>query len=151
MRIPRCRAGALALALLVSCGALAAERTATLHEITAQGEAGAVGTITFTDTAYGLLVTPDLQGLASGGAHGMHIHANGACGPREGSRPPRATRCPPRPTRGCAAPRPPGAGPHRVRREPRQRAPVRAPDRDGDGDCGGDGDVYTAWIHSTGL
>ena len=85
MRIPRCRAGALALALLVSCGALAAERTATLHEITAQGEAGAVGTITFTDTAHGLLVTPDLQGLASGGAHGMHIHANGACGPREGS------------------------------------------------------------------
>ena len=85
MRIPRCRAGALALALLVSCGALAAERTATLHEITAQGEAGAVGTITFTDTAHGLLVTPDLQGLASEGAHGMHIHARGGCGPRAGS------------------------------------------------------------------
>lgn len=39
-----------------------------------------VGTVTLEDTEYGLLLTPNLQGLAAG-MHGFHIHENPACGP----------------------------------------------------------------------
>ena len=37
-----------------------------------------LGTITATNTAYGLLLTPNLQGL-SPGLHGFHLHVNPSC------------------------------------------------------------------------
>ncbi len=37
-----------------------------------------LGTITFTDTPYGLLITPDLNTFPPG-VHGMHIHENPSC------------------------------------------------------------------------
>lgn len=37
-----------------------------------------LGKITFTDTPYGLLITPDLNTLPPG-IHGMHIHENPSC------------------------------------------------------------------------
>lgn len=37
-----------------------------------------LGTIAFTDTPYGLLITPDLNTLPPG-VHGMHIHENPSC------------------------------------------------------------------------
>ena len=42
-----------------------------------------VGTVTFADTEYGLLLTPSLMGLPTGiptGIHGFHVHQNPACG-----------------------------------------------------------------------
>jgi Cu-Zn family superoxide dismutase len=55
--------------------AQAAEITVPVNEITKEK---ALGTITFTDTQYGLLITPDLNSL-SPGLHGFHIHQNPSC------------------------------------------------------------------------
>ncbi|HKU17577.1 MAG TPA: superoxide dismutase family protein [Steroidobacteraceae bacterium] len=52
-----------------------------IHAITAQGVGDDVGTLSFKDTAYGLLVTPDLHGL-SAGAHALHLHEFPDCGPK---------------------------------------------------------------------
>lgn len=41
-----------------------------------------VGTVTLSDTQYGLLLTPSLMGLPPG-IHGFHVHQNPACGPGE--------------------------------------------------------------------
>lgn len=41
-----------------------------------------VGTVTATDTTYGLMLTPDLTGLVpylNSGPHGFHIHVNPSC------------------------------------------------------------------------
>lgn len=38
-----------------------------------------LGTVTFTDTPYGLLIIPNLNNLPSG-KHGFHIHQNANCG-----------------------------------------------------------------------
>lgn len=43
-----------------------------------QGQGKAVGTMTISETKYGLLFTPNLQGLKSE-VHGFHIHANPSC------------------------------------------------------------------------
>lgn len=45
-----------------------------------KGVVEAVGTVTLTDSPYGLVLTPDLKGLPAG-IHGFHIHANPNCGP----------------------------------------------------------------------
>ncbi|PJG84418.1 superoxide dismutase family protein [Conservatibacter flavescens] len=41
-----------------------------------------VGTVEITESAYGLVFTPNLQGLTSG-VHGFHIHQNPSCEPKE--------------------------------------------------------------------
>ena len=41
-----------------------------------------VGTVTITESNYGLVFTPNLQGLAEG-LHGFHIHENPSCDPKE--------------------------------------------------------------------
>lgn len=41
-----------------------------------------VGVVQLADSDYGLLITPQLSGLPPG-IHGLHIHANPACGPAE--------------------------------------------------------------------
>lgn len=41
-----------------------------------------VGTVTITESNYGLVFTPDLQGLSEG-LHGFHIHENPSCEPKE--------------------------------------------------------------------
>lgn len=80
-RRPALAALAPAVALLMFSTTLAAaEKTAALHRITADGAAEAVGTITFSDSTHGLLVTPALHDVPSQGAHGTHIHARPDCG-----------------------------------------------------------------------
>lgn len=69
-----------AAALLASWAAFAGETTATLHRITADGEAEAVGTATFSDSPYGLRVTPTLHDMKPPGPHGAHVHAGADCG-----------------------------------------------------------------------
>lgn len=41
-----------------------------------------VGTVTVTESAYGLVFTPNLTGLTAG-LHGFHIHENPSCEPQE--------------------------------------------------------------------
>jgi superoxide dismutase, Cu-Zn family len=60
--------------------ARAATATATVNSISASGIGANLGTVTFTDTAGGLLMTPKLSGLPPG-KHGFHIHEKGDCGP----------------------------------------------------------------------
>jgi Cu-Zn family superoxide dismutase len=55
---------------------------ATVTAISASGTGTSLGTVTFSDSKWGLLITPDLSGL-SPGVHGFHIHAKPACGPAE--------------------------------------------------------------------
>jgi Cu-Zn family superoxide dismutase len=59
--------------------AYAATARATINSIDVNGVGPVIGTVTFKDTKYGLLVTPDISGL-SVGVHGFHIHDKGACG-----------------------------------------------------------------------
>lgn len=57
--------------------------TITVNLTSTQGVGSEVGTVTFENTAYGLLVKPNLQNLTPPGQHGFHIHANPSCGPGE--------------------------------------------------------------------
>lgn len=51
-----------------------------VHQTAPEGVGTKIGTISLSDGAAGLMITPDLQGLPAG-AHGFHVHANGDCGP----------------------------------------------------------------------
>ena len=62
--------------------AYAASARATINSIDVNGVGPVIGSVTFKDTKYGLVVTPDIAGL-SVGAHGWHIHDKGACGVAE--------------------------------------------------------------------
>ena len=70
------------VALSMTATARAESAKATITEISANGTGNNLGTVTFADSKWGLLITPDLSGL-SPGVHGFHIHAKPACGPAE--------------------------------------------------------------------
>src|ERR1700677_3676838 len=65
--------------LVQTATAYAATARATIHSIDAKGVGPVIGSVTFEDTKYGLMVTPDISGLPAG-VHGFHIHDKGACG-----------------------------------------------------------------------
>lgn len=78
-------AAALAALVVVPLvpGARAADSVVVpINLVDAQGGAKPIGTITATDTKYGLLLTPALAGLAPG-LHGFHVHENPSCDPAE--------------------------------------------------------------------
>ena len=50
----------------------------TIQIVNEEGVGEELGTITITDTEYGTLLTPDLQGLPQG-IHGFHLHENPSC------------------------------------------------------------------------
>lgn len=54
--------------------------TATVNSISTSGVGASVGTVTFADSAAGLVITPNLSGLPPG-ERGFHIHDKGDCGP----------------------------------------------------------------------
>jgi Cu-Zn family superoxide dismutase len=56
--------------------------TVTMYLTSESGKGAPVGTISAEDTPYGLLLTPDLNGLHPG-LHGFHVHENPACGPKK--------------------------------------------------------------------
>ena len=57
-----------------------ADSSATMHAVSADGVGDSIGTISFQDSDYGLLIHPQLQGMAAG-LHGLHVHQNPDCGP----------------------------------------------------------------------
>ena len=66
--------------LLAGTPAAAATATATINSISATGVGATLGTVIFTDSTTGLVITPKLSGLPPG-EHGFHIHEKGDCGP----------------------------------------------------------------------
>jgi Cu-Zn family superoxide dismutase len=68
--------------LSMTATAHADSATATVTAISTSGTGTNLGTVTFADSKWGLLITPDLSGLPPG-VHGFHIHAKPACGPAE--------------------------------------------------------------------
>lgn len=66
----------------LSSAALADEATVTMNKITEDGVGAPIGTIKLADSEKGLVVTPNLTGLAPG-QHGFHVHENGDCGAKE--------------------------------------------------------------------
>ena len=82
MHIKNLAKTALALALVAAAmSAFAADDTITvkMNEVDAAGKLTAVGTVTLSETAYGLLLTPNLTGLPAG-VHGFHVHEKADCG-----------------------------------------------------------------------
>lgn len=73
---------ALVFAAITVTAARSAELAVPMRFTSETGIGEAVGVVTFKDTEYGLLLTPDLSGLNSG-IHGFHIHENPACGPKD--------------------------------------------------------------------
>jgi len=73
----------LALTLAASTGAAhAASQQVTINKVGLDGKEEAMGTVSISETDYGLLFTPDLKGLPTG-LHGFHVHQNPSCAPAE--------------------------------------------------------------------
>src|SRR3954453_23909725 len=70
----------VSLVLGLPGGARAADLTATMYRISTSGTGEAVGTVTISGGGGGAVFTTDLGGLPAG-QHGLHVHANGDCGP----------------------------------------------------------------------
>ena len=68
------------LLLVATRSAGAATATATINSVSATGVGAPLGTVTFMDSAQGIVITPKLTGLPTG-EHGFHIHDKGDCGP----------------------------------------------------------------------
>ncbi|HYR24959.1 MAG TPA: superoxide dismutase [Cu-Zn] SodC [Aquabacterium sp.] len=71
-------------ALLLACASVSATAQ-TVVNMNLVGEAGVgaeVGKITVTETRFGLVFTPALQGLTPG-LHGFHVHQNPSCDAKE--------------------------------------------------------------------
>jgi superoxide dismutase, Cu-Zn family len=71
---------AVSILLVGTRSAGAATATATINSISATGVGESLGTVTFMDTAQGMVITPKLSGLPPR-EHGFHIHEKGDCGP----------------------------------------------------------------------
>ncbi len=80
-RIPLMVSG-IALLSAVTLAGGAEKQTVKIDQVSAEGVGKSIGTITIEETAHGLLITPNLEGLTPG-LHGFHIHQNPQCGPAE--------------------------------------------------------------------
>ena len=72
----------LSLVLSLLAGPALAGQAVTINSLTAEGTGAVLGTITLENTAYGLLLTPNLSGLPPG-LHGFHVHQNASCAAAE--------------------------------------------------------------------
>jgi len=74
--------GALILATVATAGVASADTVVTMHLVDANGVGADAGTITISESQYGLVFTPALRGLTPG-LHGFHVHENSSCEPKE--------------------------------------------------------------------
>lgn len=72
--------GSLIMGVSLTSRGEAATAEAIVNSITAAGVGPRLGTVNFSDTANGLLISPKLSGLPPG-QHGFHVHEKGDCGP----------------------------------------------------------------------
>lgn len=75
-------AALLAALGLTMAGVSAADTTVQMHRIDEQGIGDVVGTVTISESEYGLVFTPQLEGITPG-IHGFHVHENPSCEPTE--------------------------------------------------------------------
>ena len=75
--------------LLMACaanlwlaGSVLAQTPVSMHQVSTEGTGDAVGTVTVSESKYGLVFTPALKGLEPG-IHGFHVHENPSCDPAE--------------------------------------------------------------------
>jgi Cu-Zn family superoxide dismutase len=73
-----------AIVLFVSSigAASAAEIIVPMNSVNAEGIVKPIGNVTISESAYGLVFSPALEGLAAG-VHGFHVHENPSCDPKE--------------------------------------------------------------------
>lgn len=69
-------------ASLFAATAAWADTEITLNAVDEKGVGAPLGTITASDSKYGLVLTPALHGLAPG-LHGFHVHQNPSCDAKE--------------------------------------------------------------------
>lgn len=72
----------LGTAALLLAGIAQADITIDMHAVNRNGVGRSIGTVTVTETRYGLVFTPMLRGLTPG-LHGFHVHQNPSCEPLE--------------------------------------------------------------------
>jgi Cu-Zn family superoxide dismutase len=53
-----------------------------MDAVNEQGTVKSIGTVTITESEYGLVFTPSLEGLTPG-VHGFHLHENPGCAPKD--------------------------------------------------------------------
>lgn len=66
------------LLLLLCCQSLQAAVTIPMYQTTEKGQGAYLGSVTINNTAYGLLLTPNLHDLTPG-LHGFHVHQMASC------------------------------------------------------------------------
>lgn len=73
-----------ATAILFTCLSAAAwaDSAVTMNFVDAKGVGAEIGKISISETKYGLVFTPALQGLVPG-LHGFHVHQTPGCEPKE--------------------------------------------------------------------
>ena len=71
----------ISLSAASACAA-ASEVVVPMHIVDEKGVGASVGQVTVSESRYGLILTPALQGLAPG-LHGFHLHQNASCDPKE--------------------------------------------------------------------
>ncbi|SDK36913.1 superoxide dismutase, Cu-Zn family [Methylophilus rhizosphaerae] len=72
----------IAFILALGSSAAFADIVVPLHVVDEKGLGASVGQVTISESKYGLVFTPALQGLPAG-THGFHIHQNPSCEPKE--------------------------------------------------------------------
>lgn len=72
----------LAVAMLAAAGLARAELVVPMNQVDQTGVGPTLGTVTVTESPYGLVFTPALSGLTPG-LHGFHVHQNPNCEPAE--------------------------------------------------------------------
>jgi Cu-Zn family superoxide dismutase len=65
----------------VGC-AFATEITVPMSSVNEKGMVKSIGTVTISESSYGLVITPSLEGLTAG-VHGFHVHENPSCEPKD--------------------------------------------------------------------
>jgi Cu-Zn family superoxide dismutase len=78
MKLPQ----AIAVFALSAGYAVAADVVVPMSTVNEQGEVKAIGNIKISESPYGLVFTPALEGLPAG-VHGLHVHENPSCAPKE--------------------------------------------------------------------
>jgi Cu-Zn family superoxide dismutase len=72
----------VALFIMIFGTAHAEDLQVKMHLLTQEGLGDTIGTVTISETEYGLAFTPQLERLSSG-LHGFHVHQNPSCLPAE--------------------------------------------------------------------
>jgi len=84
MRIFCCIVAATSVLWLGACAQMGAPSgtplSATIRQVTPEGEGESFGTIVFRDSRYGLYIEPNLVNMQPG-PHALHVHENPSCAP----------------------------------------------------------------------